>query len=241
MEKILGRLAYSDFVAYLLPGSISLSFFILILIELGLFGSIGDLFGSSTHVLLFLFSGYSLGVIQSGIAYLFENYNEDPNNVKDVIHEMNDGTLGEYAIKLFSKQFCDLGISAENWNSQYYFLMRTFVQYNSPALFTNSQRQNALRQMRLYLLPTIFIGFVLVVILGLRLSDISIIISYDALVLYEAASVAVFYFIIRNVSKRSRFNRAREKREILCSFIVLCSSQHSDQPNDNTAEKRKAV
>ncbi|WP_420208371.1 hypothetical protein [Candidatus Electronema sp. JC] len=243
MEKILDRISYSDFVAYLLPGSVSTSMLILISVEFGIIEvkSIAALLNSPANLLFFVLIGYTFGIIQSGSAYFFEKYNEDPNNVRQIINQMNSDALEDTAKKIFLSKFSEHGINENTWNSQYYFLMRSFVQYNSLVLFANSQRQNALRQIRLYLLPTIFLCYIYATIVAHRLIDNYIFFSYDVLVMYQVILVVVFYFVMKNLSKRSRFNRAREKRETLCSFVVLCTSNLSDKCNSSLPDNQDST
>ncbi|WP_417908688.1 hypothetical protein [Candidatus Electronema sp. PJ] len=243
MEKILDRISYSDFVAYLLPGSISIFILIIISAEFWMIESksIAALFDSPSKILFFILIGYAFGIIQSGTAYIFEKYNEDPNNVGQIINQMDGDTLEIVAKKIFLSKFSEYGVNENTWNSQYYFLIRSFVQHNSLTLFANSQRQNALRQMRLYLLPTIFLGYIYATIAGHRLIDTYIIFYYDILLMYQIVLVIVFHFVMKNISKRSRFNRAREKRETLCSFVVLCTSDLRNKCNASLPDNQAST
>lgn len=214
MDKLFERFAYSDFVAYLLPGCLSLLF---IFLTVGQFGVlyINTASVNTFNVTLFLFAGYIWGVIQSGFSYWFDSYNVNPTNVKKILNSIDDEPIEQTAHEAFLAIFGSNGKLTSDWSSQHYFLARSYVQLHSPILFENANCQNGLRQMRLYLLPTVFIGYLSSISYSLNITNIWYLLGYVSVVFF------VFYKLLKNLINRSRLNRVREKREILCALIVL--------------------
>jgi len=224
MDKLFERVTYSDFVAYLLPGCLSLLFVLITVTQFSVF-DINNRSLSATNVTLFLFIGYVWGVIQSGFAYWFDSYNVNPTEVKKILNSIEEEPIEQTAHEAFLKIFGSNVKLTNDWSSQHYFLARSFVQFHAPILFDNAKRQNGLRQMRLYLLPTVFIGYLSSILYLFSITNIWWQLGYVPVVLF------VFYMLLKNLINRSRLNRVREKREILCALIVLSVPSKENEGN----------
>ncbi len=132
MDKLLDKLAYSDFVSYVVPGCISLAILLGLVdyfVQFQIFGNLNDVSKS----LAFIGIGYFLGVMQSEIAYWFDDFNKNLEDVTAILNSLDSSEI-ELACKIkFFEKFPSM--EGDVWTSQHFFIMRSYVQLKSPDFY----------------------------------------------------------------------------------------------------------
>jgi hypothetical protein len=221
------RFSLEDFLAYFFPGvTASLGIYILIQIT-SVRNSLPSLTADITTGIIFFVLSYILGVIVSSFAeILFSKIKSH----KDVI-PLND-ELKKITIATFRDVFKVPKDTKIEWSRDHFYLCRSVVYERVPNVLPFLQRQSSLRQLRISLIPTLFIWLLVGIIWGIQnIMDSYVIIGSITIV----SSILMFIAITLITINRARSNEWREVREVLTAFSA---SHRKSQVNDKT-EVRK--
>ena len=221
------RFSLEDFLAYFFPGvTASLGIYILIQIT-SVSNSLLSLTADITTGIIFFVLSYILGVIVSSFAeILFSKIKSH----KDVI-PLND-ELKKITIATFRDFFKVPKDTKIEWSRDHFYLCRSVVYERVPNVLPFLQRQSSLRQLRISLIPTLFIWLLVGIVWGIQnIMDSYIIIGSITIV----SSILIFIAITLITINRARSNEWREVREVLTAFSA---SYRKSQVNDKT-EVRK--
>jgi hypothetical protein len=129
---------------------------------------------------------------------------------------LNDD-LKQVILKAFKDTFKITKKANSEWSRDHFYLCRSLVYENIPNILPVIQRQSGLRQLRISLMPGLFIWFLAGVVWGIQeiaknAVTLGIIIVLGSAVLFLAITIMTI--------NRARSNEWREVREVLTAFAA---------------------
>jgi hypothetical protein len=206
------RFSLEDFLAYFFPGVMG-SLGIYALLQLSPLGQeLPSLSTDLTTGIIFFVLSYIVGVIFSGFSELIF---ARVKGYKEVI-PLNDD-LKQVILKAFKDTFKITKKANSEWSRDHFYLCRSLVYENIPNILPVIQRQSGLRQLRISLMPGLFIWFLAGVVWGIQeiaknAVTLGIIIVLGSAVLFLAITIMTI--------NRARSNEWREVREVLTAFAA---------------------
>jgi hypothetical protein len=206
------RFSLEDFLAYFFPG-VTAALGIYVLVNMvsarNILPSLTDDF--TTGVIFFVLS-YILGVLFSSLAELIFS---KMKGYKEVI-PLNDD-LKSIVIAAYRDTF-KLPKNAEvKWSRDHFYLCRSIVYERVPSALPFIQRQSSLRQLRISLVPTLFVWLIVGVVWGAQTIFNN---SLLAGLLIIALSIIIYVVIALMTRNRAKSNEWREVREVLTAFAA---------------------
>jgi hypothetical protein len=208
---ISNRFSLEDFLAYLFPGVVAgLGIYVLLLLTpLKAIQAI-DPANIGTGI-LFLVISYILGVIFSGMSELVINLLKGHKNEIPFDHDTR-----LMVIKAFQDTFKVLPGTGPDWSRANFYLCRSMVVAQMPAVLPTIQRQSGLRQLRVNLLPSILIWAFAGYFWGIQYLPGNAVLRFWGTLIYIFVSVLIIAITI----ERARSNEKREVREVLTAFVA---------------------
>jgi hypothetical protein len=219
---ITGHFSLEDFLAYFFPG------------VLGTFGLVLLLFLTPLHeqlsnvktgfdaliIILGLAFCYVVGNILASISEMFFRFQRGRKQIPAIKSQIPAlWGLENKVIKAYRQYF---QVEGElKWADTNYYICRSLVFELVPHLASAIQRQSGLRQLRLNLIPVIFIWIVVGICWGIRISFSNDILSGSILLV---GSLVFGILLIRILINRMNSHERREVREVLTAFIAGCQS-----------------
>lgn len=204
------RFSLEDFLAYFFPGvTAALGIYVLInMISTG--KSLPSLTADITTGVIFFVLSYILGVILSSLAELIFS---KVSSYKEVI-PLNE-ELKSIIIATFRDTFKVPPATEIKWSRDHFYLCRSVVYERVPGVLPSIQRQSSLRQLRISLVPTLFVWLLVGIEWGIQnLLRGSLLFGSIIIVL----SISLFIGIVIMTANRARSNEWREVREVLTAF-----------------------
>jgi len=221
------RFSLEDFLAYFFPG-VTASLGIYILIQMtSVSSNMPSLTADFATGIIFFVISYILGVIVSSIAELLFS---KVKSHKDII-PLND-ELKKVVIATFRDVFKVPKDAKIEWSRDHFYLCRSVVYERIPNVLPYLQRQSSLRQLRISLIPTLFIWLLVGIVWGIQNIVVKSIIAGSIIIV---SATLIFIAVTLITINRARSNEWREVREVLTAFSA---SYRKSQVNDKT-EVRK--
>ncbi|MBN1450503.1 MAG: hypothetical protein JW963_05755 [Anaerolineales bacterium] len=204
------RFSLEDFLAYFFPGvTAALGIYVLINMIVAN-NNLPSLTADITTGVIFFVLSYILGVIFSSFAELAFS---KVKSHKEVI-PLND-ELKSIVIAAFRDTFKISQNTEIKWSRDHFYLCRSIVYERVPSVLPFIQRQSSLRQLRISLIPTLFVWLLVGIEWGIQnILDKSLIVGSTII----ALSVIMFIAIAMMTINRARSNEWREVREVLTAF-----------------------
>jgi uncharacterized membrane protein (DUF485 family) len=204
------RFSLEDFLAYFFPG-VTAALGIYMLIQMTrVSSSLPSLTADVTTGIIFFVLSYVLGVIFSSFAELaFSRVKSH----KDII-PLNDD-LKKIIIATFRDVFRVPKATEIEWSRDHFYLCRSVVYERVPNVLPSLQRQSSLRQLRISLIPTLFVWLIAGVVLGIQTIIGKYILTGWMII---SSSILMFIAITWITIDRARSNERREVREVLTAF-----------------------
>jgi hypothetical protein len=220
MKDIFDRFALMDFLGYLFPGvtallGIYVFVSLLYLPDIVLPGNL-DL---AEGLVLFVVS-YVFGVVLSSFSWpllraanwLYRKLGKE-TDAREQIHP----TLLKGEVRaVFERLFGTTTPLLNEWTEHNFYISRSLVDQFMPRQASLAGRQNALRVLRQYMLPPIFIWLCVGIAWGLKLWGFSRLISVTAIL----GSMALGLVTTMLVVHRLNLNREREVREVYIALVI---------------------
>jgi len=204
------RFSLEDFLAYFFPG-VTASLGIYVLIQMTSVNSnLPSLTADITTGIIFFVLSYILGVIISSIAELL--FSKLKSN-KEVI-PLND-ELKKITIATFREAFKVPKNTKIEWSRDHFYLCRSVVYERVPNVLPSLQRQSSLRQLRISLVPTIFIWLLVGIVWGIQKIMNNNLMAGSAVIV---SVISMFVAITLVTINRARSNEWREVREVITAF-----------------------
>jgi uncharacterized membrane protein YbaN (DUF454 family) len=162
--------------------------------------------------IIFLVLSYIVGVILSGFS---EVVFSKVRSYKNIIPLPDD--VRTAVIEAFNDTFKISKDTKIEWSSNHFYLCRSLVVEYMPSVLPPIQRQSGLRQLRINLLPSLFIW--LGVGLGWGRWTVANNATTEGVVLIVTSTV-LFFLITAITFNRARSNEWREVREVLTAFLA---------------------
>ncbi|MBI9050893.1 MAG: hypothetical protein JEZ00_15840 [Anaerolineaceae bacterium] len=217
------RFSLEDFLAYFFPG-VTGALGIYVLIQMTpMQSSLPSLTADFSSGFIFFVLSYIAGILFSSFAELAfskikSHKDEIPlnNKVKEII------------TKTFRETFKISKDTTINWSKDHFYLCRSVVYERMPSILSLIQRQSSLRQLRINLLPALFIWLLVGIGWGVQSIDQNAIVPGKIIIVMSVLIYIIFSAITIN---RARSNEQREVREVLTAFGA---SYKKNQENDKT-------
>jgi hypothetical protein len=221
------RFSLEDFLAYFFPGVTGL-LGIYILFQMTPVGSsLPSLTNDITTGIIFFVLSYIVGIIFSSFAELaFSNI----KGYKNVIPLNNE--LKKLVIASFKDAFKIPKDAKIEWSQDHFYLCRSVVYERVPSIFSLIQRQSSLRQLRINLLPALFIWLLVGIGWGIQIIIKNTVVSGLIII---ALSLLLFILISVITIDRAKSNEQREVREVLTAFGA---SYRKSQEKDKTGTRK---
>jgi uncharacterized membrane protein (DUF485 family) len=222
------RFSLEDFLAYFFPGVTGL-LGIYILFQMTPVGSsLPSLTDDITTGIIFFVLSYIVGIIFSSFAELaFSNV----KGHKNVIPLNNE--LKKLVIASFKDTFKIPKDAKIEWSQDHFYLCRSVVYERVPSIFSLIQRQSSLRQLRINLLPALFIWLLVGIGWGIQIVIKNTVVSGLIII---ALSLLLFILISVITIDRAKSNEQREVREVLTAFgAIYRKSQEKDKTGTRKA------
>lgn len=204
------RFSLEDFLAYFFPG-VTGSLGIYILFQLSpLSKRIPSLSTDIATGIIFFVLSYIVGVIFSGFSELIF---AKVKSYKEVIPLHDD--LRKIILQAFTDTFKTSKGKKPEWSRDHFYMCRSFVYENMPNILPLIQRQSSLRQLRISLMPGLFIWFLAGIVWGIQEIAKNAVSEGVAIVI---TSSFLFVIITMMTVNRARSNEWREVREVLTAF-----------------------
>jgi len=204
------RFSLEDFLAYFFPGvTAALGIYVLIQMIAGN-ASLPSLTDDIAAGVIFLVLSYVLGVIFSSVAELLFS---KMKSYKEVIPLSDE--LKSIIIAAFRDTFAVPQTKEVRWSRDHFYLCRSVVSARMPSILPSIQRQSSLRQLRISLVPTLFVWLLVGIVWGVQnILDKSLLFGSTIIVL----SILMFIAVVMMTVNRARSNEWREVREVLTAF-----------------------
>ena len=214
---ISNRFSLEDFLAYLFPGVTGTMGIYLLLLLTPLQTSLTNLPNGFTTGVIFLVLSYIVGILLSGLSEIVFRYYESKSKVKnhkDSIPLRDD--LGG-AVKAAFQEVFELHRETHlEWCRDYFYMCRSLVVQSMPNALQPIQRQSGLRQLRMNLLPIIFVWSGAGIGWGSKIAG-----DGDPFgIVLIVASLVLGWLFTRLTINRMQSNEWREVREVLTAFLV---------------------
>ena len=207
------RFSLEDFLAYFFPG-VTAALGIYVLINMTSPNtSLPSLTDDITAGVIFFVLSYVLGVIFSSFAELLFS---KVKSYKEII-PLND-ELKSIIIAAFKNIFAVPQNKEVQWSRDHFYLCRSVVLARIPGALPSIQRQSSLRQLRISLVPTLFIWLLVGIVWGTQIIlDRSLLFGSVIIVLSIVMFIAVVMMTI-NRARSNEWREVREVREVLTAF-----------------------
>ena len=204
------RFSLEDFLAYFFPGvTAALGIYVLIHMTAGN-ASLPSLTDDIAAGVIFLVLSYVLGVLFSSVAELLFS---KMKSYKEVIPLSDE--LKSIIIAAFRDTFAVPQNKEVQWSRDHFYLCRSVVSGRMPSILPSIQRQSSLRQLRISLVPTLFVWLLVGIVWGVQnILDKSFLFGSIIIVI----SVIIFIAVVMMTVNRARSNEWREVREVLTAF-----------------------
>jgi len=211
------QFSFTDFLAYLFPGIMSIFgiYFLLLLTPAQHLLSKVSL--DITTGILFLVISYIMGVIFSGFSRNLVDLIEKFTKYEEVRKAIPFDDFRDEIIKAFQDIFEHTPESKSNWSKTHYYLCRSLVFEKMPTTGLRADRQSILALFRRNLVFPIFIWF----IAGIAWS-ISFISNnfFEWGILLIIITILTSFFSITTTIDRLHGGDSRETREVLLGFLA---------------------
>lgn len=216
------RFSLEDFLAYFFPG-VTGSLGLYILFQMTPFSrNAPALTNDITTGIIFFVLSYVIGIILSSFAELAFS---KAKGHKDIIPL--SGELKKIIIESFRETFKISKETEIEWSKDCFYLCRSVVYERAPSILSLIQRQSSLRQLRINLLPALFIWLLAGIGWGIQNVPLSLVTG----TVITLSSVVIFILISAITINRAKSNEWREVREVLTAFAA---SSKKIQEKDKT-------
>lgn len=206
------RFSLEDFLAYFFPGVTGALGIYLLLQTTPLRTTLPSLSADLTTGIIFFVLSYIVGITLSGFSELVFSRGKSH---KDVLPFHSE--LKTIVLEAFSETFKIPKGAKFEWSREHYYLCRSLVYEHMPSILPLIQRQSSLRQLRINLLPALFIWCAAGLSWGVQQMMVSATAEGLGVV---AVSLILFFPIVALTINRARNNEWREVREVLTAFGV---------------------
>jgi hypothetical protein len=214
---ISNRFSLVDFLAYLFPGILSvLGIYAALQVPFFEFPEFDLLSAPLAIVVLFVF-GYILGVVLAGFSETILREWRKTRNRSFPKDRIPLPGLEAEVVHAYQSLFGLTKPAEFQWSATHYYLCRALVMKYMPENAQSIERQIALRQMRMNLIPTVLIWALVGTLWGIFYAwGSSPVLGFSLLV----STVVLTTFIILTLLNRMDSNERRETREVLASFLA---------------------
>lgn len=211
------QFSFTDFLAYLFPGIMSVFGIYILLILTPVSVILAKISLDITTGILFLVASYVLGVIFSGFSSDLVGLIERLQRYKDIRKTIPINNFQEDILKAFEDIFGKIPDADNTWTRTHYYLCRALVSERMPAISLRADRQSNFALFRRNLLLPIFLWLITGVSWG-----ITFIGQGRPLwgVLLTAITIAGWFFAVKTTVKRLHDGESRETREVLLGFLA---------------------
>jgi hypothetical protein len=211
------QFSFTDFLAYLFPGIMSIFGLYSLLLLTPAQYLLNKVSLDITTGILFLVISYVMGVIFSGFSRNLVTLIEKLTKYKDVRKTMPFDDFRDEVIKAFQDIFGNTPESKSHWSRTHYYLCRSLVFEKMPTIGLRADRQSNLALFRRNLVLPIFIWFITGVAWSISLINSNFV---EWGILLIVITVLAWFFSITTTIDRLHGGESRETREVLLGFLA---------------------